>query len=180
MFKKEAAVIGAIGARIIPVIFSLARLSPALPPKHWCSLVPRSIASLEQRGNGSTLRGIGETLRQDKQAIKLFAFDPAAALVAYRLKYGDVPSHTPHAHQVFGAGAWDIDFPHLTHAIQHLMDDVLIVEDKDWHEAQRRLQEQGYDVGPTSAASYHLACQYCSQHANQKVLIVFYDSADHY
>ncbi len=131
-------------------------------------------------GNGSTLRGIGEALKKDNPAIRMYAFDPSAALQAYQLKYGKVPGHTPHAHQLFGTGGWDIDFPHLTHAVKHLMDDVLIVEDEDWKQAQVELRKEGYDVGHTSAAAYHLARDYCRRHANQNVLIVFYDSADHY
>jgi len=131
-------------------------------------------------GNGCTLRGIGAALKKDNKHIRMFAFDPSAALTAYQLMYGKVPDHTPQCHQLFGTGGWDIDFPHLTEAVRTLMDDVLIVEDDDWQRAQEDLTGQGYNVGHTSAAAYHLACEYCRRHANQAVMIVFYDDARHY
>lgn len=131
-------------------------------------------------GNGSTLRGMGEALCRDNLKIRLFGFDPAAAPTAYQIKHGSIRGHTPRPHQLFGTGGWDIEFPHLIYAVQELLDDVLIVEDEQWRQAQRELREIGYDVGNTSAAAYSLARDFCRRHNNQRVLIVFYDAADHY
>lgn len=131
-------------------------------------------------GNGCTLKGIGRVLKRSKPPMKIFAFDPSSALVAYQLKYGKVSDHVPQAHCLFGAGAWGIDFPHLTYAVANLIDDVLIVDDEDWQQSQEKLKQLGYGVGHTSSAAYHLACDYCLRHANQNVLIIFYDRLDRY
>lgn len=131
-------------------------------------------------GNGCTLKGIGRVLKRSNPAMKVLAFDPAAALVSYQLKYGRVPEHTPKIHSMFGAGAWGIEFPHLADAVTNLVDDVLIVADEHWQQSQERLRQLRYEVGHTSSAAYYLACNHCISHANQKVLIIFYDKLDRY
>ncbi|TAK05384.1 pyridoxal-phosphate dependent enzyme [Patescibacteria group bacterium] len=131
-------------------------------------------------GNGSTLRGMGDALRRDNPKIRMFGFDPAAAPNAYQIKYGRIPGHTPRVHQLFGVGVWDVEFPHLTYAVRQLLEDVMIVEDEQWRQTQLELRAIGYDVGNTSAAAYHLARDFCRRHDNQRILIVFYDAADHY
>lgn len=131
-------------------------------------------------GNGCTLKGIGRVLKRSKPTMKVLAFDPSAALVSYQLKYGKVPDHTPKVHHLFGAGAWGIDFPHLAYAVTNLVDDVLIVAEEDWQQSQEKLQQLGYEVGHTSSAAYHLASDHCLRHANQNVLIIFYDKLDRY
>ena len=131
-------------------------------------------------GNGCTLRGIGDVLKEDNPDIRMFAFDPSAALQAYQLKHGRLDSHQPRTHQLFGTGGWGINFPHLQYAVNELMEDVWVIDEADWQRTQRELREFGQDVGNTSAAAYHLARDYCRQQAHQRVLIVFYDGASHY
>ena len=85
-----------------------------------------------------------------------------------------------HQHGMYGAGAWGVTFPHLEEAVSQLVEEVRLVEDVQWQKAQQELLLLGYAVGPTSAASYFLACQYCETRSDKRVFIVFYDQSDRY
>jgi cysteine synthase A len=131
-------------------------------------------------GNGSTLKGIGTVLRRNNPAVRIIAFDPIEAPVATALKTGCGPAEAPQLHTMYGAGAWGINFPHLTDAVANLVDEVQVIKESQWHLTHVILKLLGYGVGHTSAAAYFLAHHYCQTRTNQKVLIVFYDRLERY
>jgi cysteine synthase A len=129
-------------------------------------------------GNGSTLTGIGKSLKKANPSTYIIAFDPDEAPVATSIKMG---SHlSPSLHAMYGAGAWGVRFPHLEYAIASLVDEVQIVTRLHWGFAQFVLVGFEQWVGPTSAAAYYVASEYCRQHSGKNVLIIFYDKADRY
>lgn len=143
--------------------------------------VPHFDCFVGAAGNGSTLKGIGRALKRANAAMRIIAWDPAEALVAYQLKYGCVPGHTPMLHRVYGAGAWGVHFPHLQEAVARLVDEVRIVTESEWQSALVDLQRYGREIGQdltvsaTSAASYKIACDYCRENSGKNVLILFYE-----
>ena len=131
-------------------------------------------------GNGCTLWGIGSRLREGNPNMHIMAFESSRARVAQEILTMRASQQPHQLHTLFGTGGWGVDFPHLKRAVTELVDNVVPVDEGSWVRAQRELADMGHAVGNTSAASYQLACDYCEGVTDKNVLIVFYDSADHY
>lgn len=129
-------------------------------------------ATVLAAGNGTTLKRIIPILKSANPELHAIAFETDKAPVAHRLKYGG--TFSPQLHSVYGTGAWGIPFPLLISAIQDSVDEVQLFGD-EVISTQEHLDSLGYDVGLTSAAAYHLACEYCKGRQNERILIIFYD-----
>lgn len=131
-------------------------------------------------GNGSTLRGIGQELKDRNARTRIFAFEPIEAANASRFVGNTTffPDNRPH--HMLGNGVWGVPVPHLTYALEHLVEDVWTIKEGQWQRAQQELLGMGHSVGPTSAAAYCLAQRHCRNSDHKEVVILFYDTLDRY
>lgn len=131
-------------------------------------------------GNGGTMRGIGTFLRSHSPTMKIVAFEHEACPQALLLRNKEKLQDPPKQHTLYGTSTWGIPFPHLEYNVRYLMNDIFVINDAQWQQGESTLQKLGYEVGHTSSAAYFLACQYCEQHENENVLVLFYDNLTRY
>lgn len=129
-------------------------------------------------GNGTSTMGIGGVLKKTWPT-RIVAIDPAEAPVVHYLKGGiKDPAVEFKQHELYGIGAWGINFPFID---LDYIDDTYAVAPRDWEHALRLLIEQeGLYVGHTSAASLSAALKISQEVSHQNILIICYDSLDNY
>ncbi len=128
-------------------------------------------------GNGTSMLGIGNILRK-KWNSHIIAFDPVEAPVVQHLKEGVSKFKKYKEHELYGIGAWGIQFPFIN---VDYIDDTYTVAPGDWEHALRLLIErESLYVGHTSAASLTVALELAKTVKNKNILIILYDSIENY
>lgn len=128
-------------------------------------------------GNGTSMLGIGNILRK-KWHPQIIALDPVEAPVVHNLIEGDRKFKEYEEHELYGIGAWGIQFPFIN---IDFIDDTYTVAPREWEHALRLLIErEGLYVGHTSAASLAVALKIAETVNNKNILIILYDSIKNY
>lgn len=122
-------------------------------------------------GNGTSLTGMGRFLKS-KFNCKIIGWDPEEAPVGYSLKHPGQHFEF-HPHEVYGTGAWGLEFPHLN---VNILDEVTIIKREEWKEVLKALHNtEQKPVGHSSAASLAVALKLAQEVHNKTFLIIFYD-----
>lgn len=147
-------------------------------------------------GNGSTLLGVGERIKQINPNSKIVAFEPVSACPFYkrhRKQWGkvgpvlvddsDVPDDYSF-HRLPGTGSYgNVDFPFMDIAFQkNIIDDICPVPDGkilDSVTYNHALDEE-YKLGNSSLVSRYIAEALAEKISNSTILILAYDRADRY
>ncbi len=128
-------------------------------------------------GNGTSMLGVGNILRK-KWRSQIVAFDPVEAPVVHHLKEGVNKFKEYEEHELYGIGAWGIQFPFIN---LDYIDETYTVAPRDWEHALRLLiEKEGLFVGHTSAASLAVALKIAKTVKNINILILLYDSIKNY
>lgn len=126
-------------------------------------------------GNGITLDGIGSVLK-NSFGTRITAVDPLEAPVASSLKYQNNPDFRQH--ELFGMGAWGIEFPFLKPS---KYDETVMIDEYQWKKAQRTIEVfEGLKVGNSSAACFAASNLKAQQEKDNIFLTILYDSAKFY
>ena len=141
-------------------------------------------------GNGSSLRGVGELLRNQlgAQLIGVEPFECPTNYVAvypgrFEREFHRAPTFSPH--HLIGTGAWDyeantrvdFEFPNTKHMLP-LLHEIELVNEGAWRGAVLELQDKYLQfVGNTSAACFVVAKRLLERDPGCSVLLVFYDPA---
>ena len=128
-------------------------------------------------GNGTSMLGVGNVLRKKWQT-KIIALDPVEAPVVHNLKEGVNQFKEYEEHELYGIGAWGIQFPFIN---TDYIDDIYTVTPGEWEHALRLLiEKESLYVGHTSAASLAVALKIAETVNNKNILIILYDSIKNY
>jgi len=147
-------------------------------------------------GNGSTILGIGERLKNLNPAARIIAFEPASSCPFYkrqRHQWGkvgpvfiadeDIPEGFSF-HQLPGTGGYgNIDFPFMDAAFEKgLIDDICAVPDADILASVTYNDgiEEEFKLGNSSLISRHIADALVKQVSDKNILVIAYDRADRY
>lgn len=148
-------------------------------------------------GNGSTLLGIGNRLREHFPDSKVIGFEPHRACPYYKLhktKWGEfmVPIlgqgeevHTDFSfHDMPGTGSFgNIDFPFINEAIAKGIMNEIIPVDERFILSQVHYNEEAkpeHQFGHTTLVARHIAEQMAQNVSNKTFLALAYDRADRY
>ncbi|MCH8013072.1 MAG: pyridoxal-phosphate dependent enzyme [Candidatus Marinimicrobia bacterium] len=128
-------------------------------------------------GNGTSMLGIGSVLRKIWHT-QIIALDPVEAPVVSNLKEGVNKYKVYKEHELYGIGAWGIEFPFIN---TKYIDETYTVAPNEWEHALRLLIErESLYVGHTAAASLAVALKMAEDVSNKNILIILYDSLDNY
>ncbi len=121
-------------------------------------------------GTGGTLIGVARALKEKNKNTKIIGIEPANSPL---LSKGKIASH-----KIEGIGE---DFiPKIVEDNLHLIDEVMIVTDKQAIETARKLAKQGLFVGISSGANVFASLKIAKKLKNKKIVTVLPDSADRY
>lgn len=121
-------------------------------------------------GTGGTLTGVGEVLKEEIPALKVFAVEPAGSPV--------LSGGKPGSHGIQGIGAGFI--PAVLNT--EIIDQVIQVQDEDAYETARKMmREEGIMAGISSGAAVFVALQVARLFGPDKaVLTIAPDAAERY
>jgi len=136
-------------------------------------------------GNGSSLRGVGEILK-NAFSTKIIGVEPLASPSIFIKKFGNEifykeygcdPKFGPHG--LLGTGAWgtDFQFPN-TRFMQDEIDEIILVTEQQWEEQSKNLADKEYQhVGRTSAACFYAALKAAERVERKAFVLIFYDAS---
>lgn len=135
-------------------------------------------------GNGNSLAGIGQALREEWPNIKILGVEPYECPCTFLQKfgvsefeerYGEKPVLGPH--NLIGTGGWGMQFDRITEYLSQV-DDIVLVKEVDWRERFVQLEErEKKPVGRTSAACLHVALGIAERESHKNILTLFYDAS---
>jgi cysteine synthase len=137
-------------------------------------------------GTGGTLIGAGGYLKRQRPATRLIAIEPEASPLVCRQLFSracSAPSSPPifdyplavcHLQEGIGDGL----VPGIVQRHRRLLDDAMLVSDRDALEETRRLNRLGHAVGPSSGTNMIVARRLAGE--GLAVLTFFPDSIDRY
>lgn len=149
-------------------------------------------------GNGSSMKGISEALREIYGDVRTIGTEDLTAPVHALAKYGEqwfmdnfgfVPSAEgkdgkTKVHDVPGVSVWGYKPPFVE---LDNIDEIRIPDDTSWRELQRKYNEVAWQahhdsnyIGRTSAQNLWIAQQVAEESPGRNILIVFFDRADQY
>ena len=138
-------------------------------------------------GNGASLLGVGAQLKKLCTRIKVVSCDPVEAPVSFARKYPGIEKVTAvgaeaNRHDVYGTGAWGVDFRFLRDRLfDDTIDDVQTVTKEQRDRCLGSLhREEQVSVGRSSALVLSAALNLCERVKDKTFLIVFYDSYNAY
>ena len=135
-------------------------------------------------GNGLNTKGIGQTLKA-KSGTKIIGMEPETSHPVYSEKYGE--TQTPEncvsdgSHNLIGVGPGQTGFPFpIIHSFIGSIDEIRLITKEQWELAKRVLENEGKEVGNTTAACFYIAHLLSNEVKNSTIVIVGYDQAWNY
>lgn len=137
-------------------------------------------------GTGGTLVGAGGFLKEQSPTTRLIALEPEASPLICKQLFSrvcpppggppifDVPMAVCHLQEGIGDGL----VPGIIRRHRHLLDDVVLVSDREALEETRRLNQAGHPVGPSSGTNFIVARRFARQ--GLTVVTFFPDRIDRY
>jgi len=121
-------------------------------------------------GTGGTLIGVAKALKEKNPNVKIIGVEPASSPLLSKGKVGH--------HKIEGIGE---DFiPKIVENNLELIDQIIVVTDKEAIQTSRRLAREGLFVGISSGANVSASLKIAKKLKNKKVVTVLPDSADRY
>jgi len=121
-------------------------------------------------GTGGTLIGVAKALKEKNPNVKIIGVEPASSPLLSKGKLGH--------HKIEGIGE---DFiPKIVENNLELIDQIIVVTDKEAIQTSRRLAREGLFVGISSGANVSASLKIAKKLKNKKVVTVLPDSADRY
>ena len=132
-------------------------------------------------GTGGTLIGVAEVLKDENSETRIVAVEPAKVPAFYNIFYGTaLPILKGIPHSIEGIGESFV--PKILNDNRSLVDDVILVGDKDAFSTMKRLAaKEGIFVGVSSGANVYTAIKLAKNiNESQRVVTVLPDSGQRY
>ncbi len=139
-------------------------------PEIWKDTAGMVAAFVAGVGTGGTVTGVGEFLKSQNPAVKIFAVEPASSPVLSKGVAGK--------HKIQGIGAGFV--PQVLN--RDILDEVIPVADEDAFSCAREVGKEGFLAGISSGAALWAAIRMAKrpEFAGKTVVVLFPDGGDRY
>ena len=125
-------------------------------------------------GSGTTISGIGISLKIKNPDTKVIAIEPEYSQVITEFKKGRI-AKLPDKMDLIGIGAAGLPKEKLDIDLK-IIDEITLVSDDDWKKGFNLLKEkEGKDIGRSSCAAFTVALKLSEKINNKNILILFAD-----
>ncbi|MDO8538115.1 MAG: pyridoxal-phosphate dependent enzyme [archaeon] len=126
-------------------------------------------------GSGTTISGIGETLKEIYPKIKVIALEHESTDALSKLKKGEIFNAEQLPHKLYASTPFGLPAEKLDINFD-IIDQIRKVSDNDWKNGMRKLEKaENKPVGRSSGASLSVALQIANEVVGKNILIVFFD-----